>query len=198
MFCTGWHAQRNANRTMSGFAKLRTTFDANCTTVLVGWKGLGALSPWPSHWAEFPPLLLGDEIARYADERSAASSDSMKLDLIAELLSLDLRTGNRQTIEDVLSRLSALDRGDPRTELRKWRLVLLEELLENLPEDPLYGLPASIEFWRRFGFPSDSPREVQGGGAALSPSECYRQENLDRLLECHWEWVECEKRAIGR
>src|SRR5579862_506926 len=147
---------------MSTFAELRAAFGVNWTTVLVGWNGLGVLSPWPGRWTEFPPLLSADEVAAYADEMLTSSADPTEQDLIVKLLSLNPRTESRETVKDILSRLSDLDGSDPAIELRKWRLVILEQVLKEMPHDALYGLMALTEFWQSFGFPSDSPHEVQG------------------------------------
>jgi len=183
---------------MSTFENLKAAFVANWTTVLVGWNGPGVLSPWPDRWVEFPPLISPDEIAAYANDRLAATSDPAEQALIVALSSSDLRTEGRETIKDLLAPLSELDAGDPDIEIRKWRLVLLEQVLENMPHDPLYGLMALTEFWQSFGFPSDGPHEVQGKGNTLTPSEYYKQENVHRLVARHYEWVEGEKAALRK
>ncbi len=124
---------------MSTFAKLKANFDTNWTTILVGWNGLGAFSPWPDRADEFPPLLSVDELTAYANERLASSSDVAEEDLIVKLLSLNLHTESRKKIRDILTQLSDLSGGDQAFEIRKWRLILLEELLENIPKDaPLW------------------------------------------------------------
>ena len=47
---------------MKTFDKLQNTFSINWSTILVGWEGLGMISPWPYDWEKFPPLLNIDEI----------------------------------------------------------------------------------------------------------------------------------------
>ena len=188
----------STDKAMSSFQKLKTEFDTNWTTILVGWNGLGVFSPWPNRWVEFPPLLSADEIAGYADERLASSSDVAEENLIVNLLSLDLRAETRETIRNLLTRLSDVSAGDPVLELRKWRLILLEELLDNMPKDAVYGLMALSEFWQNFGFPPDSPHEVQGRGNSITPSEYYQAQNLHRLLGRHRAWVLEERAALNR
>jgi hypothetical protein len=182
---------------MNVFSKLRANFDISWTTILVGWNGLGAFSPWPDRSDEFPPLLSADDLVTYANERVASSSGVAEDDLIAKLLSLDLRTESRETIRDVLTHLSNLCRGNPAFEIRKWRLILLEELLDNIPKDALYGLMALTEFWQSFGFPLDSPHEVQGRGNKVAPSEYYQEHNLYQLLARHRIWAQKEKIALS-
>jgi Uncharacterized protein conserved in bacteria (DUF2247) len=183
---------------MSAFAKLRAEWDANWTTILVGWRGLGVLSPWPERWGAFPSLVSAEEVLGYSTERVASSSDAQEQALIVELLSLDLRTEAREVVSKLLQRLSEGEGGDSAIELRKWRLVLLEKVLEDMPSDALYGLLALTEFWQEFGFPSDSPHVVQGRGNALTPSEYFRPETLEHTLARHYAWIERERAALSR
>lgn len=182
---------------MSTFEKIRATFTINWTTVLVGWNGLGVYCPWPDRWTEFPALICGHEICAYCDEQLAISLDIIERDMILELLTLDFRTANREIVRTFLTPLSALCKCDPAIELRKWRLVMLEETLKHIPKDALYGLIALSEFWQSFGFPSDSPHIVQGRGFdSVDPYEYYQQANLDQLLLRHQRWIEHEKLAL--
>ena len=183
---------------MSAFEELKAAFGANWATVLVGWNGLGVLSPWPDRWTEFPPLILPSEIAAYADERLAASSEPEEQQLIVAISTIDLQTESREMIRGLLLPLSELDGRDPEIELRKWRVVLLEQVLEEMPQEALYGLMALTEFWLSFGFPSDSPHDVQGRGNTISPSEYYQQDNLDRLVARHRAWIENERTALRK
>lgn len=181
---------------MSVFEQVKATYGACWTTVRVGWDGLGVLSPWPERWTEFSPLLSPDEIAAYAYERMTTSSGREEERLIVELLGLDLQTESRETVGDRLRSLSELDGRESEIELRKWRVVLLEQVLRTLPHDALYGLMALSEFWQGFGFPSDSPHEVQGRGNAIDPSEYYQQDNMDRIVGRHRAWIEDERRML--
>ncbi len=188
--------QWGADQTMSPFARLGKQFAVNWTTILVGWKGLGVFSPWPARSAEFPPLLSADELAAYANECLASSSDVAEDDLVVSLLSLDLHTESRETITEHLARLSDLHGCDPSREVRKWRVVLLEDLLGNIPSGPLYGLIALTEFWQNFGFPPDSPHEVQGKGNTVSPADYYQESNYQKLVSRHKAWIEQEKAGL--
>ncbi len=178
---------------MSAFTKLKLQFDVNWTTILVGWEGLGVFSPWPSQAADFPPLLTVDEVTDYANGRLALSTDAAEDDLILCLLSLDLHTENRETIAKYIAKLSGLHASDRSRELRKWRVVLLEEEVSNIPTDPLYGLIALTEFWQNFGFPADSPHEVQGKGNTIDPNDYYEERNFQRLVARHKKWIGQEK-----
>lgn len=183
---------------MSAFEKIKANFNTNWTTVLVGWNGLGMLSPWPDRWNEFPPLISADEISAYAYEKLASSSSSVEQDLIVALLSVGLQTESRESVKVLLTPLSDLSKGDPSIELRKWRLILLEDVLVNMPKDAVYGLLSLTEFWQNFGFPSNSPHDVQGRGNTITPSEYYQDENLHRLVDRHRTWLEDEKAVLKK
>lgn len=91
---------------MSAFARLRATFSVSWTTVLVGWIGLGELSPWPDRWAEFPPLVSASELAAYAEERLAMPGSATEQQLTVSLLSLLGGSAQRQTVRKILTELS--------------------------------------------------------------------------------------------
>ncbi|MFP4052995.1 MAG: DUF2247 family protein [Phycisphaerae bacterium] len=183
---------------MSVFETVKASFGANWTTVLVGWEGLGAFSPWPDRWIEFPPLILAEEVAAYADERLAVASAAVEQDLTVSLSMADLEDKTREEIRDQLVALSKLDGGEREIELRKWRLALLEQLLERVPQDPLQGLMALTEFWQQWGFPPDSPHEVQGRDNDIPTSEYYQEATLNRILARHRAWAEDERAAIEK
>ena len=177
---------------MTAFTKLKADFNINWTTILVGWKGLGVFSPWPERCNEFPPLISASELTAYAEERLASSND-VENDLIVRLLSLDLAVESRETITGLLKGLSDLDRCDPSFELRKWRLILLADLLDSLPHDSINGLVALSDFWLNFGFPPDSPHVIQGRGNTITPGEYYQDDNFQRLVARHRVWIRDEK-----
>ena len=181
---------------MSPFVKLKSEFEVTWTTLLVGWKGLGGLSAWPNKPASFPTLLSRDEISAFTADKLQSSSNPAEQGLILRMLASDLATESRETVEKWLSELSEENGSDPLIELRKWRLVLLEQLLDNIPGDALYGLIALTEFWQNFGFPPDSPHEVQGRGNAISPSEYYQTDHLKHALSLHRAWIMREKSDI--
>ena len=55
---------------------------------------------------------------------------------------------------------------------------------------------ALTEFWQNFGFPTDSPHEVQGRVNEITPLEYYDDQNLQRLLSRHRAWIQEEKAAL--
>ena len=79
-----------------------------------------------------------------------------------------------------------------KTEARKFRLALLEDVLDSLPTDPVDGLIRLTEFWAKWEYPSDSPHVVQGRGNKLSPVDYYTLDTFARLIAEHRAWVERE------
>jgi hypothetical protein len=184
---------------MSIFAELRTQFDVNWMTLVVGWDGLAAFSQLPDPSNASPPLLSADEVFSFANNRMELSaSSSAEEGLVASLLSLDPRAASLEEIRTPLARLATLTKGDWAVELRKWRLVLLEGVLQTLPDDAIYGLIALTEFWQQLDYPADSPHVVQGRGNEIPPADYYQKDNFDRLLTRHQIWVDKERAIISQ
>lgn len=182
---------------MTTFEQLKRHLSINWTTVLVGLNGLGAFSPWPDRIDQFSPFLSLDEVFEFAYERLALTSSSEETELIHLLTSLDHSTATRASVRSILVRLSSLECNDVSIEVRKWRIVLLEELMKNLASSALYGLLQLSEFWQGFGFPSDSPHDVQGVQNNLTPDQYYRIDNFEKTIVDHNEWIIAEKASLN-
>jgi len=110
---------------------------------------------------------------------------------------LNLSDTTREEVRKLLEPLSDLADGNPALELRKWRLVLLEQLLLDLPPEPTSALFTLTEFWQEFGFPADGPHEVQGLGNAASPFDYYQRRTLASTLARHRAWIDREKATLS-
>ncbi len=181
---------------MSIFANIQSLFDTNWNTLLIGWNGLGTFSPWPDQRDTFPPLLCFAEISSYGTTRLSSASDITEIDLILKLLEGSDANSTREEIRNILSALANLNKSDPLIELRKWRVVLLMDLIYNLPTEATLGLAALSEFWQSFGFPPDSPHDIQGRNNHLTPQEYYRESHLRQKLAQHEEWIKRELLVI--
>lgn len=171
---------------MTPFDKLKAEFCTNWTTILVGWDGPG----------RFPPQVTVAELDAYATERLVSGCEKAEEGLIVKLLSLDLRTEASETIRRYLTSLSDWSGRDRTRELRKWQVILLEEALNTIPNDPIDGLTALTDFWNEFDFPPDGPHVVQGRGNTITPVEYYQEENFRGLLSRHRAWIREEKAAL--
>ena len=74
---------------------------------------------------------------------------------------------------------------------------MLMDLLEKLPESPLYGLLRLTEFWANFNYPDDSPHIIQGRGNNYTPEVYFTKGNYDVVLTRHRRWIE-EELAVLR
>jgi hypothetical protein len=142
----------------------------NWRTLLIGWDGPG----------KHPPLLTLSDIRDYATEVLAKPNPAEGATQIA--ISGD---DENAEVRAHLVALSADEHSDFGSELRKWQLVLLKRLLEELPPDPLYGLLALAEFWERFDFPEAGPYIPQVPGA----TDYFTQQNYEYLIQRHKAWL---------
>ena len=145
-------------------------------------------------FAEGHGVLTGEEFAAFAIERASQTST-----LGSELV--DAMFVNPQDDEAVLATLRVLceiERPEMGRETRKWRLLLVEDRLADLPSDPVDGLFGLTEFWSGLDFPPDSPHVVQGRGNTIDPVEYYTDATLVAERERHRMWVERERADLAR
>jgi hypothetical protein len=153
----------------------------NWTTLLVGWRGPGKLAR----------QLSAEEVSAFALER--LSSNEASIPLVALATAGEGHTGE---IAEWLQTLADDEGSDPSWEERKWRLILLEEVLAGLGADPVYDLIKLTEFWEQFDYPLDSPHVVQGARNNLTPTEYYTLESLRSAIEAHRSWIEVERSLL--
>lgn len=172
---------------MNDFERLQIYFRVNWMTVLVGWEGLGVFNPAPGEWFEFPALLCANDILNFANKQLLIVTDPNEFNLITDLAFQDLDAMNRIEIRELLSPLAISWSENRDVEIRKWRVVLLERLLEEMPKDFFYGLLAVADFWSDLGFPADAPKM----------SDEYTEENFQKSLATHKSWIVKERAKIN-
>jgi hypothetical protein len=153
----------------------------NWRTILVGFVGLGKIGR----------LIEPKAVIGYAEDAIARGDASDEVVALAV-------SDDSEEIERHLRSLSSSEQSSVEREERKWRVLLLNEELAELPRDPLYGLLALTSFWARFDFPEDSPHVVQGRGNNLSPTEYYTEGNFRDAVERHAHWIEREVASLVR
>jgi hypothetical protein len=178
---------------MTAFKRLASMFDVTWATILAGWNGAGTFSPWPRCRDEFPSFLGIEDVRAFAELRLQSTSNPAEEKLIVGLLSID---GHSATREEVRHSLDLLAGEVNALEYRKWRLVLLLELLDRIPQCAVYGLLGLTEFWQEWGFPGDGPHAAQGVRNSISVSEYYTDANFQRSLARHREWAAEEEARI--
>lgn len=161
--------------------------EVNWGTLLIGWNGVGF----------FQELLTLHEIQVFA-ECWLTTTDKYN-ELVVDILTIP--TEKKIDIEDVLTKISRKECIDLNNEKRKWRYVMLIDLLKKLKQnkkDYLNGLIELTDFWAMFDFPSDSPHTVQGQCNKKSPLEYYTEKNFLRELDNHQKWLSEEFEKIKR
>src|SRR4051812_14269039 len=117
------------------------TFSVTWTLLLIGWEGPGKVGR----------VVTVEEIVAHATIRleMPSSNDTFEVAQLASATESDTTV-----IASALRKLSMAEGASSDVETRKWRYVLLEQLVQNLPADPLYGLIALTTFWSQFDFPT--------------------------------------------
>lgn len=162
------------------FSVCMRRFSPNWTTVLAGWRGLGRRRD----------LVTPSDINQVALEKLSTTPDpSRSLVRLASVSEAD-----SDQIDALLSSLASQEQTDHNAEVRKWIVCLLEKQLQELPADPLYGLLQLTEFWADLDFPNYSPHQIQGKGNELSPQDYYTEENYQRAIMRHRDWIKNELR----
>lgn len=140
---------------------------------------------------ELSPLLSEQDIEGYAQIVLESSNlSSSILDKIGNLFSQDF--AEKKATIDSLSEFNELD------SYYKWRWLQVQEFIFNLnEEDFVKGLLKISEFWLDMFQPMDSPYEFQGFGNNLNPQEFYTQNNYNKIIQKHKDWLEKEKNRFS-
>lgn len=154
----------------------------NWRTIQIGWNGPG----------KFLRQLTEKEIIDYAIELvTKAETQPEDIWTLA-----GLSVGSSDEIDIVLGRLVDIEKSDFDIEMRKWRVLLVNNALDNLKNEPLYDLIALTEVWEKFNYPADSPHIVQGFNNSITPQEYYDNKNLEITIKQHRDWVDAELKSL--
>ena len=156
------------------------------------WAGIGACPVWMST----------DEILALAHERLVDCSDA---ELPTILAIADGDGADRVLIQENLRKLFLAEGGSEEIAIRKWRLLLLQELLDspktrsnNHHEVRRAALDTArkiADFWGYFPDLGSAPLSVQGAGRTALYYIGY-QNNLAEFLEEQQEWAEREEALL--
>jgi len=151
-------------------------------TALVGWDG---------------PAANGRQVEGHQIVELAVTKLSRSPGLQGAALELASLEGHEaEDIDRLLRRLARENHSSEDLELRKWRLLLLRRLLDELPEDPLYAWTTLAEFWHSFGRPRDCP-EIIRSFDKLPPAERYTAKARHKLVADHRAWLATERSAVS-
>lgn len=100
-------------------------------------------------------------------------------------------------ITELLKNVCELENIDTEISFKKWRLAVLEEIMNNLSHDCIYDLIELTDFWVSWGNPKNKPHIIQGLDSSISPNEYYTEKNLETILKAHRAWIIEEKQKIN-
>ena len=156
---------------------IRNNIPVNWGTLWIGWKGRDP----------YLPFVDTSEVIDFArDQLFPESANSEQIMRLAALYESDS--------DQVRAPLFALSKSviyDEHFELRKWRFAILIDLLEKLPDQPMYAALELAVFWSNWGFPADSPV------SSINMFEYDNRENLEKLIASHESWLDEEKKALS-
>ena len=134
-----------------------------------------------------------DDIENFAIKK-IENLEGNTLIIVADLASAKYL--DRGEITELLDEICMIEHINLDISLKKWRLVMLEEIIENLSYDCLYDLIELTDFWVYWKNPADKPHIIQGVDSDMSPIDYYSDDNFNKLLKAHQIWIIEEKQRI--
>ena len=102
----------------------------------------------------------------------------------------------KEEVTELLEDICEQEKINEEVSLKKWRLYMLEEVLDSLSNDCLYDLIHLTDFWLAWGNPEDKPHSIQGMDSEMNPTEYYSDNNYKKLIKAHKDWIAQEKKRI--
>lgn len=165
----------------SVFEKIESLGMVDWAVLLHGVNGI------PGHIDRLPPSYIerfaASQLRDIADSNSHLSAVST-LALDADLPASELRP--------LLATLCEMDGSNHSIALRIWRAASLEDVLQNVESDPVYGLLRLTAFWSDWGWPSDAPASMRTGATPLPEHRYHSSENLEEVVSEHRHWLKEE------
>jgi polyhydroxyalkanoate synthesis regulator phasin len=151
--------------------------------ILEAWKGLPGC-----HFK-----LQTDYIRDFALKEIENSGENISNTLI-ELFSAG--SLEKEEVTELLQDICEEEKINEESSLKKWRLYMLEETLDNLSNDCLYDLIELTDFWCVWGNPENKPHIIQGVDSKMNPTEYYSDNNYKTLIKAHKNWIIQEKKRV--
>jgi polyhydroxyalkanoate synthesis regulator phasin len=102
----------------------------------------------------------------------------------------------KEEVTELLEDICEQEKINEESSLKKWRLYMLEEILDNLSNDCLYDLIRLTDFWLAWENPEDKPHLIQGMDSEMNPTEYYSESNYKKLIKAHKDWIIEEKKDL--
>lgn len=162
----------------------KNKISVNWTTIIIGWYGPG----------KFNRQLKEQDIINYAINLIVNDENQQQeVLMIASCSEKDCCE-----IQELINKLVNEEKVNKEIEERKWQIILLMKLLNNLSDKPTYGLVEFTEFWEKFSYPENSPHVVQGLKNNITPSEYYSKENFDAVFRTHKHWIKSQLEELNK
>lgn len=158
--------------------------EVNWVTILIGLDGPGKL----------PSQIIPKDVVDYALE--LVSQSNRQPDNVWILA--DLSENDTSEIKRLVWELEKGEKVSREDEIDKWKVLLLQRILRELNNEPIYDLIKLTEFWEMFDYPKDSPHIVQGLHNDILPTDYYTEENYKEIVKNHKLWIEAKLSKLGK
>ena len=150
-------------------------------------------------WIGIPGVnikLKYQDIIDFAIKRINNSPNELEENLLIDLTSVCFL--DNAEITRILTELCDFEQVNITMSLRKWRLYLLKNILNDLETDALYVLIRLSEFWIEWQtvLIDPIPHLYQGVNNSMSPQDYYSEENMNRTIDIHKKWIENEIKSV--
>lgn len=142
---------------------------------------------------EIPQLLTYDDIFNYFDYFLAnigkAHVDGICVD---DVILFVCEKEDLEAADKLLKKYSNCDKTDITVQIRKWRVYLLQKLIDTISQDCLQGLLELIEFWISIGRPQDCPFDFPNVKEGKIIDNYFTLNSYNDILNRNRTWIDQE------
>ena len=142
---------------------------------------------------EVPTILSYDECIDWIYERLENPGPETET-----MIQLIIEKDDPEQFMTILSAMAENELSDWSVQKRKWRVWLLHNMIENLPQDPTDGIATILEFWLSLGDPVDRPIQVSLQDRNWFQHFIFSKENYEKVKKDHIEWISKELSILRR
>lgn len=138
------------------------------------------------------PILTDYDVFEYLDDLLTDVNN-----LTDDIISLVCLKDNKSEFRKFLQNLANHDESEMSIQVRKWKVLLLQELLNNISKEPLKGLLELMEFWFSIGVTNDCPFVFPDSKDSKAIQEYFSQSSYDIIVADNREWLEHEVQNLA-
>lgn len=136
------------------------------------------------------PQISRDDVFEYLD--SLLTVETLETNKIIELI---CERDNSTKSDKMVCCYAEMENTDLETQLRKWRVYLLQQILDNANRDFMQVLLDLTEFWVSVGMPDDSPHEYPNKNNVSK--DYFTEKTFIRVKAKSENWVLNEMQKIN-